>query len=412
MRILIALLVSTIFFGCDSEKKNSPELQTGMWRAAIMIQGQELPFNLEVTKDSTNGYDAFIINASEKILLDEIRVSGDSVDIALHVFDANIKAIMHGDSLTGTFIKNYEKDYRVPFRAKFGQAFRFEKGEDENYPDFNGQYAVTFTSASDTVPAVGVFTQVKDSVTGTFLTETGDYRFLQGNVANGVMQLSTFDGNHSYLFKAILQSDGTLSGKYWSGKTYLATWIGEKNDKAELKDPESLTYLKPGYEKIEFSFPDVNGKTVTLNDEKYKGKVVVLQLFGSWCPNCMDETKFLSPWYSENQRRGVEVIGLAYERKADFGYASARVKKMIDKFDVTYNFLIAGTNDKAEASKTLPQLNRVVAFPTTIFIGKDGKVKKIHTGFSGPGTGIYYDQFVQEFNETINELLGEKIAFK
>lgn len=410
MRILSALLVLTTLFSCQSEKESAGELKSGMWRAAILIQGKELPFNLEVMKDSADGYNAFIINAGEKILLDEINISGDSVDIALHVFDANIKAVLNGDSLTGTFIKNYEKDYRIPFRAKYGQSFRFEKSENENYPDFNGKYAVTFTSPSDTVPAVGIFKQEKDSVTGTFLTETGDYRYLQGNISNGVMQLSTFDGNHAYLFTATIQADGKLSGEYWSGKTYHATWIGEKNDKAELKDPESLTYLKPGYEKIEFSFPDVNGKTVTLNDEQYKGKVVVLQLFGSWCPNCMDETKFLSPWYNENKSRGVEVIGLAYERKPDFEYASARVKKMIDKFDVPYNFLIAGTNNKDEASKTLPQINRVVAFPTTIFIGKDGKVKKIHTGFSGPGTGVYYDQFVQEFNETINELLVEKIA--
>lgn len=126
----------------------------------------------------------------------------------------------------------------------------------------------------------------------------------------------------------------------------------------------------------------------------------------------MDETKFLAPWYKENVDRGVAIIGLAYERKADFTYASDRVKKMIEKFGVTYDFVIAGTNDKALASETLPQLNKVVAFPTTIFIGKDGKVKKIHTGFSGPGTGIYYEQFKEEFNQTINELLSEKIALK
>jgi hypothetical protein len=121
----------------------------------------------------------------------------------------------------------------------------------------------------------------------------------------------------------------------------------------------------------------------------------------------MDETKFLAPWYTENKERGVEIIGLAYERKPDFAYASARVKKMIDKLDVSYDFVVAGTDDKEKASQTLPMLNRVVAFPTTIFIGKDGKVKKIHTGFSGPGTGVYFEQFKEQFNQTINELLVE-----
>jgi thiol-disulfide isomerase/thioredoxin len=188
--------------------------------------------------------------------------------------------------------------------------------------------------------------------------------------------------------------------------------VAKKNDFASLPDPESLTYLKKGYEKIEFTFPDINGKSVTLNDEKYKNKVVILQIFGTWCPNCMDETKFLAPWFLENKDRGVEIIGLAYERKNDFTYASGRVKKMINKFNVPYDFVIAGTNDKAKASETLPQLNKVVAFPTTIFIGKDGKVKKIHTGFTGPGTGKYYDLFVQHFNETVNELLTEDLTSK
>jgi thiol-disulfide isomerase/thioredoxin len=231
-------------------------------------------------------------------------------------------------------------------------------------------------------------------------------------VVNGTMHLSTFDGNHAYLFRANKNAEGTLTGEFLSGKTWRESWTGIRNDNATLPDPESLTYLKPGYDKIEFSFPDVNGKPVTLNDAKYQNKVVILQLFGTWCPNCMDETRFLSPWYDQNKARGVEIIGLAYERKPEFDYASSRVKKMIEKLNVHYDFVIAGTDDKAKAAETLPMLNAVVAFPTTIFIGKDGNVKKIHTGFSGPGTGSYHQQEIHRFNDTINELLGEEIASK
>jgi thiol-disulfide isomerase/thioredoxin len=293
----------------------------------------------------------------------------------------------------------------------YGQGYRFEKAKNENgVPDFSGKYSVDFIFEADTTPAIGIFKQVGDSVTGTFLTETGDYRYLQGNVSNGMLQLSTFDGNHAYIFTASKGQDGKIIGEFYSGKTHMEFWEGIRDDNAQLADPESLTFLKKGFEKIEFSFPDVNGKKIGLNDEKYKNKVVILQLFGTWCPNCMDETKFLVPWYKEHQQRGVEIIGLAYERKDDFNYASTRVKKMIEKFNVPYDFVIAGTNNKEKASETLPQLNKIVAFPTTIFIGKDGKVKKIHTGFAGPGTGIYYDQFVEHFNETVNELLGQNLA--
>jgi thiol-disulfide isomerase/thioredoxin len=406
-----AITILIAFAGCNEKKESNGKLKTGIWRATIEIQGQLLPFNFDVVEDNDDSYDIYIRNAEEKLLLDEVKIKDDSVNIGLHIFDANIKARISNDSLIGEFIKNYEKDYNIPFVAVFGQAFRFEKSKDQkDVPDFSGKYQVTFIHEDDTTQAIGIFKQTADSVTGTFLTPTGDYRYLQGNVVNGLMQLSTFDGNHAYIFTASKRPDGTLSGEYYSGKNHMEFWNGIPNENASLPNPESLTYLKEGYERIEFKFPDPDGKIVSLDDPKYKNKVVILQMFGTWCPNCMDETKFLSPWYDENKNRGVEVIGLAYERKEDFEYASARVKKMIEKFEVKYDFVIAGTNDKEKAAATLPMLNNVIAFPTTIFIGKDGKVKKIHTGFSGPGTGIYYDQFVQHFNETVNELLSENIA--
>ncbi|MBT1704151.1 peroxiredoxin family protein [Chryseosolibacter indicus] len=403
-----------IILSCNTEKKEaSKSLKTGTWRATIEIQGQDLPFNLDVVNDKEGGYDIYVLNADERLLLDEVTIEGDSIKIGLHIFDADIRATLKGDTIQGEFIKNYEKDYNIPFLAVYGQTYRFPKGPEQAVlPDFSGKYEVVFENETDTTEAIGIFKQHGDSVTGTFLTSTGDYRYLQGIVVGDRMQLSTFDGNHAYIFTATKLKNGELAGEYYSGKNWMQFWRGVKNENAKLPDAESLTYLKEGYDRIEFTFPDVDGKKVSLNDDKYKNKVVILQLFGTWCPNCMDETQFLNPWYNENKHRGIEIIGLAYERKDDFNYASSRVKKMIDKYNITYDFVIAGTNDKKKAGETLPMLNRVAAFPTTIFIGKDGKVKKIHTGFSGPGTGLYYDQFIQHFNETINELLSENIALK
>ncbi|HEY9007837.1 MAG TPA: TlpA disulfide reductase family protein [Ohtaekwangia sp.] len=404
--ITVCLLVNTLY--AVTPKK---VLKTGIWRATLELQGQQLPFNFDVVNDHTGGYDLYIMNAEERLLLDEVNIKGDSIDIVLHIFDANIKARIHGDSLSGVFIKNYEQNYSVPFTAVHGQTYRFQKVDLNNTsePDYTGKYSVDFIHEADTSTAIGIFKQQGNHVTGTFLTPTGDYRYLEGSVSNGVLYLSTFDGNHAYLFTATRQQDDKLMGEFYSGQTWTEFWYAERNENASLPDPESLTYLKPGYSGISFSFPDVNGKKVTFPDARYKDKVVVLQIFGTWCPNCMDETTFMSGWYKTNKMRGVEIIGLAYERKNDFTYASGRVRKMIDKLKVPYNFVIAGTNDKDKASETLPMLNRVVAFPTTIIIGRDGKVRNIYTGFSGPGTGLYYDQYIERFNETINALLNEKI---
>lgn len=408
MRFILLSLLGFLLITCSSK---TAEIKTGIWRGVLEIQGEHLPFNFEVIQDATGGLDAILHNAEERLLLDEVEFQGDSLNMVLHVFDAYLRATVKGDSLIGLFNLNYNPSYKVPFKAKYGQDFRFiQPANNIVTKNFTGKYEVQFFNEKDTSRAIALIEQTDGYARGSFVTSTGDYRYLEGAVVNDTLHLSAFDGNHAYLFEVVQPTDSTLAGGHWLGKTRFRNWSGKLNDNAQLPDAESLTFLKPGYEKIEFSFPDLNGNAVTLSDDRFKNKVVVLQIFGTWCPNCMDETKFLAPWYEANKGRGVEIIGLAYERKDDFTYASERVKKMKAKLNVPYEFLIAGVNDNAKAAETLPMLNKVVAFPTTIFIGKDGKVKYIHTGFEGPGTGIYYEQFKERFNQIINELLAENPA--
>lgn len=407
MKTLYFVAFSILVFSCSTKKP--VELKTGTWRGVIEMQNQQLPFQFDVEKKDS-AYAVYLRNDTEKILLDDVTINGDSVTMMLHVFDAALKAKIEGDKLSGEFVKFYATSANLPFTATYGEDFRFTNEKTASI-DFTGKYEVKFFTEKDTTISVGVFKQTGNTVTGTFLTTTGDYRYLEGNVVGEELKLSAFDGNHAFIFTAKKSGD-TVKGDYYSGKSGHESWVGVKNENAKMPDEESLTYLKAGYEKIEFSFPDLDGNKVSLADEKFKNKVVILQIFGTWCPNCMDETKYLKDWYTANKDRGVEILGLAYERKDDFTYASDRVKKMKAKWAVPYEFVIAGVNDKAKASETLPALNRVLAFPTTIFIGKDGKVKHIHTGFSGPGTGIYFEQFKERFNQIVNELLVEKLASK
>lgn len=403
MRFLIFLAI--LMTACQPSKQ-SVYLKAGTWRGILQTQGKELPFTFRVTNDS-GVYKAYLQNAGEEILLDEITITGDTVEMHLHIFDASLKAKIDGDKLNGTFVKYYAPEANQPFTATFGESHRFVANNDAiTQPDVNGKYQVTFKTEKESYPSIGMFDQEGNHVTGSFLTPTGDYRYLEGNVVDGKLKLSTFDGNHAYLFIAAFEGD-TLKGDYYAGKNGHETFSGVKNEQAAMPDAERLTLLKPGYEKLEFSFPDLNGNKVSLSDARFKNKVVILQLFGTWCPNCMDETKFLVPWYAANKDRGVEILGLAYERKDDFNYAKARIEKMNEKLNVPYDFVIAGVNDKDKASETLPALNKILAFPTTIFVGKDGKVKHIHTGFEGPGTGVYYEQFKERFNKIVNELLAE-----
>jgi thiol-disulfide isomerase/thioredoxin len=399
---VLVTLIMAVSLSCET-KNETKELMPGTWRGVLHLQGQELPFTFRVAKDTV-----YLQNAGEEILLDEIEIDGDSVEMHLHIFDASLKAKIEGHKLTGTFVKYYAMQANIPFTATHGDDYRFVKNETTSTsPDYSGKYQVTFKNEKESYPSVGMVKQDGNHLTGSFLTPTGDYRYLEGNVVDGKLNLSTFDGNHAYLFVGLLSGD-SLKGDYYSGKSAHETFKAIKNENAVMPDAEALTILKPGYEKLEFSFPDLNRNNVSLTDDRFKNKVVILQVFGTWCPNCMDETKFLIPWYNQNKDRGVEILGLAYERKDDFQYAKDRIEKMKAKLGVPYDFVVAGINDKEKASETLPALNKILAFPTTIFVGKDGKVKHIHTGFEGPGTGIYYERFQERFNQIVNELLAEK----
>lgn len=397
-------LIILLLCSCDESPKPTG-LKNGIWRGELLAQGNRIPFNFEVVKNQDQ-LSIDLINGEERLHIEEVNILSDSLFFDMHIFDISIKAKILGDSLIGSYTKNYAKDYVLPFKAFFGKTGRFDGRSSDR--KFDGTWETVFKdSQGKETPAIGLFKKEDELLKGTFMTKTGDYRFLDGYTVKDTMFLYSFDGNHIYKFKAHKESDSVLSGEFWSGKTGYRTFISKKNEMAQLPDANSITYLKEGYEGIEFSFPDLDGKMISLSDEKYLNKVIVVQIFGTWCPNCMDETRFLSDWYRKNSDKDVEIIGLAFEIKPEFEYARDRVKTMIEKLDVPYDFLIAGTSSTQSASDALPMLNKVISFPTSIIIDKKGRVRRIHTGFSGPATGVYYEEFVDDFNQFLKELIEE-----
>ncbi len=385
----------------------------GLWRGVIEIQEQELPFHFRLSGNAPDSLQLTLINGKEELEVGPVHMNSDSLIMPMNIFDTEIRAARTADDqLQGFFIKNYEENYSLPFHAEKGISYRFETPKTAPTVDLNGRWSVSFMKedSSGTPNAIGIFQQNGSNLTGTFLTSTGDYRYLEGNVTGNTLYLSAFDGEHAYLFKATAKSADQLEGTFWSGKLWEEKWIAVRNDTASLPPADSLTFLKEGYDSLAFTFPNLEGDEVSLSDPKYDNKVVIVQLLGSWCPNCMDETKFLAEWYERNKEKEVAIIGLGYEKKADFDYASQRLIKMKDRWNVGYDLLVAGTSDKEEAAKTLPMLNHVMAFPTTIFIDKAGNIRRIHTGFSGPGTGEAYVEFVKDFELFMTKLLNEPLS--
>jgi peroxiredoxin len=241
---------------------------------------------------------------------------------------------------------------------------------------------------------------------GTFLTDTGDHRFLAGQMRGNDLYLSTFDGAHAFLYTAKV-SDGVLTGDFWSGTAYHERWTAKRDANAALPDAYTLTAMRAGSKHFDFAFPDLAGNTITSKDQAFQGKVLIVALAGSWCPNCHDEAAFLEPLYKEYRARGVEIVSLMFEHFGDFPRAAAATQRFRQHYGIEYATLIAGISDKDEAAKKLPMLDHVYAFPTTIFIDRKGGVRKIHTGFSGPATGDHYTRFVDEVKATLDQLLAE-----
>ncbi len=379
----------------------------GIWQAELTVQdNQALPFNFELEK-SNGKYTIELYNADEIIKVDEIDISNDSIIIRTPVFEGYIDAKFTKKTIKGEFI-NESLDRIVPFKATFGNQERFRVLENPKV-DVSGVWETEFNpNSTDSYMAKGIFIQKGHIVTGTFRTTTGDYRFLEGVVDGDSLKLSVFDGAHAFLFMAKV-TDSTLNGTFYSGNHSKDSFKGKRNEGFELPSEDSLTFLKQGYRKVAFSFPDTYGNLVSLEDEIFKDKVVIIQIMGTWCPNCLDESKFLVNYLKSKPNTDVKVVALAFEYAKTKEIAFKRINRLKNAIGIDYPVLLAqfATTNKTKAQEKLPMLNHVLSYPTTIFIDKKGMVRRIHTGFNGPATGDKYNSFKKEFDEFINKLSKE-----
>ncbi|WP_179339449.1 peroxiredoxin family protein [Winogradskyella ludwigii] len=404
MKYLISFLSIVLMVSCKSE--TTPKtLQIGTYRAVLDVQDNEaLPFIFEA--ESATKLKVF--NAEEVIEVDEIAYRNDSVFIKLPVFEGFIAAKFEGNNLKGQFIKE-SLDRVVPFSAEYNNDARFEV-KSKSTQNSTGIWETVFSkgNAEDEYIAKGIFKQEGDKVIGTFRTTTGDYRYLEGVMDGDQMKLSTFDGSHAFLFTAKV-TDSTMEGLFYSGNHWKEPFVAKRNVSYELPEADDLTFLKEGYDRIDFEFPNTSGELISLSDDRFNDKVVIVQIMGTWCPNCLDESKYYAEFYENNKDKDIEFIALAFEYAKTKEEAFSRIERLQEKIGIDYPILLAqyGTSDKVKAQEKLPMLNHVLSYPTSIYIDKTGKVRKIHTGFNGPATGEKYVEFKDEFEAFVGRLLEE-----
>ena len=369
-------------------------------------------FNMQVSKEKTGTF-FYITNADEKIKAGPVSVTDDSVNFSMPVFESSFKTKRNADgSFQGLWNKGTTGEFQNwPFYAYPNQLHRFAKTQGGAVYNISGKWDVTITRPNGTPrKALAEFEQSGDKLTGSFLTPTGDYRFLEGIVTGDSLKLSTFDGSHAYTFYAKIASAQKITGGvYLAGYSGKETWSAVKDKNVKEPVQEQPTKLKPGESKLNFTFNDLEGKPVSINDERFKNKVVIVQLMGSWCPNCMDETKFLSEFYNKYRSRGVEIVSLAYEYSTDIERSRKSLGKFQKLFNVQYPMLITGVTatDEQKTEKTLPQLTPIRSFPTSIFLDRKGNVREIHGVFYGPGTKQYFEEYKKIFTAIVEGLLKE-----
>lgn len=421
MKKIILFFLISVFYTVAAQPK------AGLWRGVLLLNQEkklELPFTFDVVR-LNNTTQLVIHNAGERITVTETTFTKDSFNFKMPVFDTEFRTKLIGDTLlTGVWINHTKKDNNtIPFSASYGRKNRFLFPPEKPHAFYDGKWEVTFSpGTADSSKAIGLFKHRPGTsvVEGTFRTETGDYRYLEGTEYNNTLYLSCFDGSHAFLFIAKNNGADIHTAMFYSGSNWSEPWIGRRNEAFELRDAEKLTYLKDPNQVIDFSFKNSSDQTVSLSDAKFKDKVVIVQIMGSWCPNCMDETDYLAQLYKKYTQKGiarfdstterherdvVEIIGLAYERTSDPEKAKNNIRRLKERFGVNYEILITGLTGKDKASQSLPFLNGIMAFPTTLILNKEHKVVSVYTGFNGPATGKAYEDYVINMEKLISSLL-------
>jgi thiol-disulfide isomerase/thioredoxin len=409
LRIIVVtgILLPHLLFGQDN---TLPTIKKGSWTANLQLENNTfLPFQLQVIGKGSD-YDLSIINGSETIILEKGKIINDSIHFYFPSFNSKLIIKNKGKKkLKGYWINfNKSNNYKIPFSAKFGYTTRFNVGKTkETFPYLDGKWETTFDpNTEDAYKGIGLFEQHGNKVEGTFRTETGDFRFLEGNVTSDSLFLSCFDGSHAFLIKSKIIGD-SMYGSFYSGKHWKGLWNARCNESFELGNPDSLTYVINDTV-FTFTLKDLEGKDFTFPNSTYKDKVTIIQIMGTWCPNCMDETVYLKELHEKYHNQGLEIISVGYEVGTSFKEHAERINRLKNKYNLPFQFLVGGTANKGLASEHFRMLNQIISFPTSIFIGKDGTVRKVHTGFNGPGTGEYYINFVKENESFLQSLIEEK----
>lgn len=403
MRLFLFMIGLVLVISCNSGV--SDRLLKGDYVGKLEVENNKyLPFNFSVTNDST-----LVVQNSSEIVGFSIDYLKDSIFIRSKVFEGFIKGVLEDNKINGVFVIE-SLDRSVPFTS-YNSSKRFNIDFEKNEKLTLNRWRFTFNPNMDNASiSLGIFNPIgQNEISATFRTSTGDYGFMHGGYKDSKIVLSTFNGSRAYLLEAELNNNNdSIKGIMYSGNHSKTIIEGVLDNVFELSNEYSLTSLQSKNQKFEFSFENTAGKLISIDDDIFDGKSMVIQLMGSWCSNCLDESKFYVDYMNKNKLNDIEFVALAFEYAKTKDGALNSILKLKNQIGIDYPILLAqyGSSDKGKALEKFPMLNNIISYPTTIFLDKNKDVIKIHTGFNGPATGEKYIEFINEFDNTIRFMQG------
>lgn len=400
----ILLLILTILLTHLSVYSQSP--RSGTWKGSILYSNAEVPFTFEV--DYPEGSEAPVltfINGKDRASL-QTTVRNDSLVVPMFAFDITLNMAIGEEHMSGSLIKHYS-NRTYSFKAEYGKP-RFVLNEEEEPIQVGNRWDMTVNVGKrGEYPAMGLFEQKGNRVTGTILTEVSDYRFFEGKVEGNTLEMSVFDGVHAFLLIGTFdERDNTWSGVLILDDGYSRPFTAIPDDKAELQDPFEVIDLSNRKIKPDLDKLAVLGEQI-VDPEQYEGKVLIIQLMGTWCSNSQDQTRYLTQWIEEHPENQVEILAVNYEANYSEEYGLNRIETYKQRLNIPYNMILGGPLSKTRAAEPFTFMDEIMAFPTLVFVDKQGYARYVHSYFTGPATGEYFEEFDHRFNAIVNELSAE-----
>lgn len=366
-----------------------------------------VPFNMEITlQNNKPGFT--VINGDEKITVSDFERKGDSLIFRMPIFQGVFIVKYSNDHVNGLYYpKGFNESKPYHFEVQLNQTDRFYRFPEPSEYNISGRWKIIENpGTSEEAILIGEFNQQGNRLTGTILNPTGDYRYLDGKVSENKMMLSAFDGSHQIVLSARIAGDSLTNGRFTGSARWKSNWVAVKDPNIELPPMEHLVWLKPNATAPKINLRNTEDNLVSLDDPRFVGKVVILQVMGTWCPNCLDEARLFNELINKEEFNEVVVLGLCFEG-ATYENSVNKMKRFALQANINYPLLYAGKAGSKDRNTLLDMVDGTMAFPTVLYLDKSHKPRYVTTGFSGPGTGLHYQQTKDDIVSKLKRLLTE-----